>query len=810
MIRARLTNLLCLMFVCVFSVFAQKQSRERIVFDDNWKFHLGHATDRKKDFNYGLSRLFAKMAENKGTCIRSDFDDKDWRLVNLPHDWVVELPFVYSTDGDNMNHGYKPVGGLYPQNSIGWYRKTFDLDAKKDTTRQLVITFDGIYRDSEVWVNGFYLGRHASGYTGVSYNITDFVRYDKSNTIVVRADATQSEGWYYEGAGIYRHVWLNFFDKLHFTPNGIFIHSQLSEDYTTATVSIETDVENNRPNDLNITVQTKIFDQKGNEIAKTGLLPNTINTGNKKLIKTQIQINNPALWSIETPHLYKAISVVYSEDKKIIDKVETKFGIRDVAFDADKGLFLNGKPLKIKGVCCHQDHAGLGTALPDYLQYYRIDLLKKMGANAYRPSHHPPTPELLEACDSLGMLVLDETRAVNSGSEYMKQWEDLILRDRNHPSVFMWSIGNEENEFQTLLEGKRITATMVAKQKLLDPYRTCTYGGNVEKILSGISETIPIRGFNYNLTGIDAYHKARPDQPVLGSEVGSTVTTRGVYQADKNRCYLTDFDENYPSWASTAEQWWTMAADREWFMGGFVWTGFDYRGEPTPHQWPNISSHFGIMDVCGFPKNIYYYYQSWWTDEDVLHIAPHWNWSGQEGKIIKVWVNSNAQKVELFLNGKSLGTKAMPINGHLNWDVKYTPGALKAVAYKNGRKIEKIVETTGKAKKIVLESSKNTIAADGYDALVVNVSVVDEKGREIPDINQLVKFSLSGNAQIIGVGNGDPSCHEADKCAPEQWQRSLFNGKCQLIIQSGKTKENITISALSDGLQKESIVISQK
>ena len=504
---------------------------------------------------------------------------------------------------------------------------------------------------------------------------------------------------------------------------------------------------------------------------------------------------------------------------KTVDSVSTRFGIRTVRVDKDKGLFLNGKPVKIQGVCCHQDHAGVGSALPDYLQYYRIQLLKEMGVNSYRTSHNPPTPELLDACDSLGMLVLDETRLLNSGAEYGAEWEKLIPRDRNHPSVFMWSIGNEEWMIQTSTTGKRIAQNQILKQKELDPYRTCTYAANVGNTWYGVNEVIPVRGFNYNLKGIDPYRKEHPDQPMMGTEMASTVSTRGIYKWDTVNAYVPDYDSVAPPWASTAEQWWKIAADREWYMGGFAWTGFDYRGEPTPFKWPNINSHFGIMDMCGFPKTVYYYYQSWWTDKDILHIAPHWNWPGREGQPIPVWVNSNADNVELFLNGKSLGKKDMPRNGHLEWMVNYAPGKLEAVAHKKGKTTTTIVQTTGQPYKILLTPSRTSMLADGKDAVVFTVTVVDKSGTEVPDAGNLLHFSVSGLAKIIGVGNGDPSSHEPDQYPDTGWQRKLFNGKCQVILQSvapqqwnlndatGLGKGSIRLVANGEGLQPASATI---
>ncbi|MEO6637799.1 MAG: glycosyl hydrolase 53 family protein, partial [Ginsengibacter sp.] len=435
-------------------------------------------------------------------------------------------------------------------------------------------------------------------------------------------------------------------------------------------------------------------------------------------------------------------------------------------------------------------------------QYYRIKLLKDMGANAYRTSHNPPTPELLDACDSLGMLVLDETRLLNSSNEYMDQFKRLVVRDRSHPSVFMWSIGNEEGYVHTTVTGKRIAQSLMAMQKELDPTRTSTYASDVANIYKGVNEVIPVRGFNYRVPAVDPYHADHPAQPIVGTEMGSTVTTRGIYVKDTINAYVPDEDITAPWWANTAEQWWSLAATRSWWMGGFVWTGFDYRGEPTPYKWPNINSHFGIMDMCGFPKNIYYYYQSWWTDKDVLHISPHWNWPGMEGQPIDVWVNSNADNVELFLNGKSLGKKDMPRNSHLQWQVNYEPGTLSAIAFKKGKKITASVETTGEAAEVVITPYKTTMLADGRDATVINVTAIDKNGREVATANNLIKFLITGNAKIIGVGNGDPSSHEPDKCNDGNWQRKLFNGKCQVIVQSGDTPGVIKFEATSEGLWK--------
>lgn len=795
-------RLIASIMMLILSLGISAQARERICFDEGWRFHLGHATESAKDFNYKTSRLYGKTAENYGTCIVPKYDDSSWQSINLPHDWAVEQPIVKYAD---QSHGYKPVGQYFPATSIGWYRKSFSMPEYKDTDK-VILTFDGVFRNSQVWVNNFYLGDNFSGYTSFSYDISDFVHPGAENVVVVRVDASQIEGWFYEGAGIYRHTWLTIKDGVNIAEHGVFVSSTIDKQEDAATVKVELELNNTHNVQQDIQICTRIRDNRGVLVAESAQ-DVSIDAESSASTRIEMRLSSPKLWELNSPHLYR-LETSLRRGEAELDQCVEKFGIREIEFDSDRGMLLNGNPLKIKGVCCHQDHAGVGSALPDFLQYYRISLLKEMGANSYRCAHNPPTPELLEACDSLGMLVVDETRLTNSGEEYMKQWKSLILRDRNHPSICMWSIGNEEETLQSTKEGERIALSMMRALRKLDPTRLTTYGANNGGTTEGINKVIDIRGFNYNLGGVLPYREARPDQPIMGSEVGSTVTTRGIYKADEQKCYLTDYDENFPPWASTAETWWTMASQYDWFMGGFVWTGFDYRGEPTPHGWPNINSHFGVMDVCGFPKNVYWYYRSWWTDEDFIHIAPHWN--HKAGDIVKVWVNTNADCVTLYLNGKSLGRKTMPRNGHLVWEVPYKAGKLKAVAYKNGRKIEKTVETCSEPVAVTLKPYKSAIQANGVDGTVVNVELVDKKGRSIATADNMIHFEMEGDAKIIGVGNGDPSCHEADKCADNQWQRSLFNGKCQVVLQAGRTRGSVKLRAYADDLLSAELVISQE
>ncbi len=782
--------------------FIVSAQRQHISFDNDWKFHFGHAANPEKDFNYTIATIFSKSGGAARTAIDPRFDDSKWRKLNLPHDWAVELPFVNKDNFDVMSHGYKPVGGLFPETSIGWYRKHFTV-ARADSGYRFQLQFDGIFRDASIWVNGFYLGNNKSGYVGQSYDITDYINFDKNNVIVVRADASQYEGWFYEGAGIYRHVWLNKYENLHIAQDGIFAWAAINSNK--AAVNIETTLENRSASSSTTVVSAYMTDRDGKIVAKAKDISLSVDAGRPATAISNISLVNFRNWTLDDPYLYRVIVEIRSNGK-LVDQQKIRFGLRHIDIKPN-GVFLNGRYIKLFGVNNHQDHAGLGSALPDYLQYYRIRLLKNMGVNAYRTSHNAPTPELMDACDSLGMLVMDEQRLLNSSPEYMDQFERLVKRDRSRPSVFIWSIGNEEGWIHTTSVGKRIAQTFIAKQKELDPTRTCTYAADVGNVFNGVNEVIPVRSFNYREKWVADYHRDHPGQPIIGTEMGSTVTTRGIYTKDTVRGYVPDQDITFPWWSSTAEGWWTLAAPNDYWLGGFVWTGFDYRGEPTPYEWPNINSHFGIMDMCGFPKNIYYYYQSWWTDKDVLHISPHWNfrekgpgWNKPVGDSIDVWVNTNADNVELFLNGKSKGKKDMPRNSHLKWTINYEPGKLEAIAYKKGKRLYKKIETTGVPVDVVVTPYKTTIVADGKDATVINITVMDREGREVPDADNMINFEIEGDGKIIGVGNGDPSSHEPDKCPDGAWQRRLFNGKCQVIIQAGTKPGMIKFNAKATGL----------
>src|SRR5882724_7225204 len=761
-----------------FNLFADDVStnspREKLLLDAGWKFHLGD--------DWPNALRLDKAGQSTGPASEK-FNDDSWRTLNLPHDWAIELPFDEHAD---KSHGFKPLGPGFPKNSTGWYRRTFELPAE-DSGKRIWLTFDGVFRDATVWVNGWLVTRHESGYFPFREDITDLARIGGRNTVTVKVDASKFEGWFYEGAGIYRHVWLEKTAPVAIAPDGIFVYSKFKNNVPEgmAEIHIQTRLINSRSNWDAIMVDHALFAPDGRLIDDIGvplqsfqkLKPGMIDPMSlscmldaqseemveDKIIlvpestpKTNVQPrmswSTPVLWSPESPKLYKLVTTVKNRyGTTILDRKETEFGIRTFAFDPEKGFLLNGQPYVLKGTCNHQDMAGVGAALPDALQYFRIAKLKEFGDNAYRTSHNPPTPELLDACDRLGMIVMDENRLLGSDDANMARFEDFIRRDRNHASIGIWSICNEETTQREAVSG-RVGTTMQNRLLQLDSTRRITAAEDVGDIYSGLMGALEVRGWNYHVGGdMDKYHAEHPAQPGVGTEQASTVSTRGIYENDKVRGYVSAYDVNYPSWAATAEKWWSYFADRPWLSGGFVWTGFDYRGEPTPYSWPCINSHFGILDVCGFPKDNFYYYQSWWTTNTVLHLLPHWNWPGKEGQEIRVDALSNCGEVELFLNGESLGKQTMKRNSKLSWQVKYAPGVLSAKGYNDGKlAAETKVETTGEPASVQLTPDRSTINAGGEDVSVFTVSVMDAKGRIVPTAGNKINFSIQGAGKILG------------------------------------------------------------
>ena len=766
--------------------------RERLLFDFNWKFFQGHASDPLRDLGFGMGQGdFAKSGDF--SFATEKLDDSKWRSLNLPHDWAVELPFVH--DEEQNSHGYKPLGRRYPETSIGWYRRVFDIP-KSDEGRRVVVEFDGAFRSALVFLNGYFIGRNDNGYAPFSFDVTDFLRYGEKNYLMVRTDASFGDGWFYEGAGIYRHVWLTKTDALHLGHCDSYVRTAVKGN--AATLTLGTVVQNQGRKREHCQVLWDILDSAGNKVVSTESEAQWIDPDSSVFFPASTILQNAVLWSPETPNLYSAVVSVKNKgtweggrDGGVRDAERITFGVRDLKWDADKGFFLNGKSVKIKGSCNHHDHAGVGAALPDRMQAYRVAVLKEMGGNAVRTSHNMPTPEWVEACDRMGMMMMCETRLMSANPEGMAQLETMVKRYRNSPSIILWSMGNEEWVMMFQPQGLRVIDDMIARTHELDPTRMCTAAVNTA-FQTHFPEHLDVMGFNYNLKEHDPWHKAHPKTPCVGSETASTVSTRGIYSTDKLRNWVSAYDLNHTDWSQLAEEWWKFYAAREWLAGGFAWTGFDYRGEPTPYRWPSINSQFGIVDMCGFPKDNFFYYKAWWGSEPVLHLLPHWNWDQRDGEPISVWVHSNLDSVELFLNGKSQGSQKIEPLTHLEWKVKYEPGVLEARGTKNGRvvMVEKR-ETTGDPVAIRLTTDRNEISADGEDVAVLKVEVLDKEGRAIPRAANKISFKVTGEGALIGVGNGDPNCQESDK----EPRRSLFNGLAQVIVQSTRTPGTITVEA---------------
>ncbi|MBW0007209.1 MAG: DUF4982 domain-containing protein [Sphingomonas sp.] len=768
--------------------------RERL---DRWKFHLGHAADVEKDFGFGRDqRTFAKAGQAADAAMPK-FDDSGWADVIVPHDWAVALPFARPKGpmpkdrADSVaSHGFKAIGREFPENSIGWYRTPLEISAA-DRGRRIWLEFDGVFRDARVFVNGYEVARNDSGYAPFLVRIADFLDYDGGpNVLAVRCDATLGEGWFYEGAGIYRHVDLVRADPVHIPQGGVVVRTSVTP--AGGVVHTAIDVVNSGDAPVDARLRLTLIAPDGRTIDIDDPKAISLEAGEQRTFEDRYTYPQPQLWSAEQPNLYVLRAEIFTPDKRVIDNADTRFGIRDIRFDPERGFFLNGKPVKLLGTCNHQDHAGVGTGIPDALHRWRVKQLKEMGSNAWRSAHNPPASALLDICDELGMLMICEQRINSSSEEATSELERMIRRDRNHPCVIAWSLGNEEPH-QATARGARINDDLKAFATKLDPTRPTTFAMD-QGWDNGVGRVVDVLGFNYRTNQIEAYHHRHPEQPVYGSETGSTVATRGEYVTDPARHIVRAYDTEHPWWATTAEEWWTIVADRPYIAGGFVWTGFDYRGEPTPYaEFPSISSQFGILDTCGFPKDDYYYYRAWWRpDQPLVHLLPHWNWPGREGQPIEAWAHGNTEEVEIKLNGRSVGRKAMPRNRHLEWRVPYAPGKLEALGYNGGKLVARDVRQTSGSAHAVRLSLDRRLAKAG-EVVIANASVVDARGRPVPTADNLLRFRAA-NGKVIGVGNGNPNSVEADVAS----ERHAFNGLAQAIVRVGRGP--IDISVAGDGL----------
>ena len=741
-------------FLTAFTTDASSQ-RQISSLNDNWKFSFGHATSFEKNFMVG-TRYFnylTKTGYGDGPAAQ-DFDDRAWRDLTLPHDWAVEVPFAPNA---SHSHGYRTVGYAYPEHSIGWYRRRLNIP-QSDFGKKISLLFEGVFRNSEVWVNGFYLGNEQSGYLDFQYDITDYINYGGSNVITVKADATLEEGWFYEGAGIYRNVWLVKTDPVHIDKDGIFATTNINGNNADLDIRVRVLNEDHQKHDVSLTINVK---DSQNRVVQSATVPvYAINGNYNHEYFKQLKLTNIQLWSPLSPTLYN-IEVTVNSDGKETDKTTTRIGFRTVEFTSDKGLFVNGKHLKIVGANIHQDFAGVGCAITKPLQIERIKMLKSWGFNAIRTSHNPVNIDLLDACDSLGMLVLEETRLEGINDYHKSQLRRMIERDRNHPCIIAWSVGNEEWQIESNIYGERITRTIQAYAKTIDSTRmyTVAVSGGCGY---GSSESIELMGFNYLAQcDIPEYRKKHLQQPGWLTEETSGCGTRGVYHADSANCHIPQFDR---AGGTSIERGYKFCMEQEWMAGLFYWTGFDYRGESTPFSYPANGSYFGILDQCGFPKDAAYYILANSNDKPLVHLFPHWNHAGHEGETIDVWAYSNCDELELIANKKSLGRQKVPQYGHCSWKATYHPGSITVKGFKNGKlAAQETLSTTGAPEKIALTANKTLADKTKDDIILVTVEALDSKGNAVPDAANKVSFSLDGPGKIIGVGNGDPSCLENDR-----------------------------------------------
>jgi len=771
-------------------------AHERLSMDNGWKFYPGDIPFpeiKGQDNTYNN----AKAGKSWGAAA-PEFDDSHWRVLNLPHDWSVESAYDST---ENPNQGYRKRG-------IGWYRRSFTLDPA-DKGKHLELQFDGIATNCTVWVNGTLMHRNFCGYTSFYIDISSMAHYGNvPNNIAIRVDAVPQEGWWYEGAGIYRHTWLVKQSPVHIITDGVF--AQPIKTHAGAwVIPVEATIENSSKTNAGITVVSSVWDNSGKRVA-SATANGTVQPLDQAITHLQIQVSNPQLWTLENPVLY-TVQTIIQQDGRPTDTVSTTCGFRTIQFRADSGFFLNDQWVKIKGTCNHQDHAGVGVAVPDALWDFRIKKLKEIGVNANRCSHNPPSNEFLEACDRNGILVMDENRNFNVSPEYQRQLEWMVRRDRNHPSIILWSVFNEE-PMQATENGYEMVRRMSAVVKRLDTTRPVTAAQSDGLFTPlNVSDAVDVVGFNYQQDSYEPYHKLHPNKPITSSEDVSGLMNRGEYVNDPVKHTLAAYDENKPGWGEIHRTAWKKIAEKPYVAGCFIWTGFDYRGEPQPFEWPSASSSFGIMDVCGFPKTAYYIHQAQWVpaSQPVLHFMPHWNWPADSiGKKIKVMVMSNADKVKLVLNGKLIGEQQVDPYMMNNFEVPYHPGTLEAFGYKNNKQVSHFVaETTGEPVKLELIPYRDTLAGNGTDATPVNVMVRDAKGRPVETANMKLVFEISGAGTIIGMGNGNHNNHEPEKGN----EYSLYNGLAQVIIQSkANSQGQVVLTVKGEGLQTASVVIIVK
>lgn len=803
--RTKLTGLLlAVVLAALLQGCSQPVPRTHISFNEGWKFALAASDD----------------------AAQPGFDDSGWRELDLPHDWSIEGEF-------SEKNPASPGGGALP-GGIGWYRKTFNVSTA-DRDRLTYITFDGVYRNSEVWINGNYLGKRPYGYSSFRYDLTPYLRYgEEENVMAVKVDnSAQPNSRWYSGSGIYRNVWLTTTGKIAVDQWGTFVTTpEVSNE--SALVRVTTRIANGSGSKAVVRVETAVYDAGNKRVAATETdqveVPST-----GTAVTQELTVRTPHLWSVDDPALYRVVTTVRS-GQLLADTYETVTGIRTFEFDREKGFILNGEPVTIKGVCNHHDLGCLGAAVNTRALERQLEILKEMGCNGIRTSHNPPAPELLDLCDRMGFIVMDEAfdiwKVGKTDYDYhldFDEWhrrdiEAMVLRDRNHPSVFIWSIGNEVMEqWQRDGSGEAIAAELAGIVRSLDDTRPVTAACNDPVPSNPViaSGALDLIGFNYRDTLWTRFPQAFPEGKFIGTETTSALATRGSYDmpSDVIRRWPARWDQPFRDgnpdltcsaydncsapWGTTHRDSWRLIRDNAYLTGMYIWTGFDYLGEPTPYWWPARSSYFGIIDLAGFPKDVYWFYQSEWTDRDVLHIFPHWNWN--PGQAVDVWAFTNCDEVELFLNGNSLGRqKKGKDDFNLVWRVQFEEGTLLAVGYRDGSEIMRSeVLTAGAPAALTLSPDRAEIKADGSDLSFITVTVSDRDGNTVPHAANLVTFSVEGPGTIAGVDNGSPTSMEPFSAD----YRKAYNGKCLVVLKAGKEKGEIRITASSEGLPDAAVVV---
>ena len=809
---------LLILIISVLSFNLSAQNRSIILLNNGWKF-----------INKEVS-----IAEKPG------YNDQSWEDVNVPHDWAISGHFDMNIDlqwtqviedGEKKPRLRTGRTGALPEYGVGWYRINLPVTTA-DKDQKIYLEFDGAMSLTKIYVNGVYVGEHPYGYSSFSFDITKYIQLGSENVLAVRLENKPESSRWYSGAGLYRNVRIVKTEKTHVSCWGTFITTpQITKNK--AVVNIRTEIENDRPTQDKVKLVTEIYNASGQKVASVS---STQSPNNQLTFNQNTQIKNPELWSIETPVLYKAVSTVFVNNV-ITDEYTTTFGCRSIRFDKDSGFFLNEKPVKIQGVCMHHDLGALGVAVNYRATQRQMEMMKEMGANAIRTSHNPPSPELIQICDSIGLLVIEEAfdewkdgKNKNGYANYFDEWaksdiESMVRRDRNHPCIIAWSIGNEIRE-QNTPNGKEVAKFLAETCKLNDPTRPTTAGFNNHNgaIKNGLADVVDLVGFNYKPYDYAAKHKQYPDYILFGSETASTVSSRGEYKfpaVEKkgpwyNDYQVSSYDLEYPNWASTADTEFEAQDDNDFIFGEFVWTGFDYLGEPTPYNegTPARSSYFGIVDLAGLKKDRFYLYQSKWSDKPVLHLLPHWNWEDRLGQNVPVFCYTNYPKAELFVNGKSMGVKEKNKSSkytryRLMWDnLIYEPGEIKIIAYndKNDSVASEVIKTAGEPYAVKLTVDRQTINANGKDLAFVTVEVVDKGGNLCPRANNLLFFEVNGNGRLKALCNGDAT----DQTSFVSNYMRVFSGKLVATVESGKILGDIELTVSGGLLKKETIQIKIK